>query len=322
MIMAKVPKDCDLRSLDGEQSTDGRELDDLRGGSLFGKGTFLAVRRGHGWLKQHGASLAVILPKMAAGCGVLLEVPKLDRRTKLAKALASSGELFEFRDLYTEPYDRTRSPLEAEFVAWIAQRAKGMSCPLTLEAAYLLMTSVGTQPAEVLAELQRIATAVGPTVGKVLKALTPQDLQGKLTCSFESTPFEFAEALLARDRRRASRALTALYRRGARSKDGSTMDRGGLFPFVTSWLYQSAAQVYEGRLLLDEGMPLRDIAGRLGVRVFVDRFIAQVRANSAAQMRQVLQELLACQRNLRSSGEDPELLLERLVANLLPEAAA
>ncbi len=46
LAFAAIPEDADLRSLDGETDTDGRELDDLRGGTLFGRGSVLALRRG------------------------------------------------------------------------------------------------------------------------------------------------------------------------------------------------------------------------------------------------------------------------------------
>ena len=81
-------------------------------------------------------------------------------------------------------------------------------------------------------------------------------MRGKVTTSFAATPFEFAEAILSRDRKRAMRALSAMYDRGVQGKDGETVDKGGVFPFVTSWLYTQLAQAIEGRRLLDSGVSL------------------------------------------------------------------
>jgi DNA polymerase III delta subunit len=319
-VLARIPEDHDRRTIDGEadRDTDGRELMGLRGGNLFGGGSVLVVRRGDPWLKRHGAGLASALASIAPGCGLLLELCKLDKRTKLARKLGEVGELFDFRELYSEPYDRSRSPLEAEMVGWIEQRSRRLGCPLTAEAAFVLMSTVGTKPAELAQELSRLRDRLGEATGK--RRLTPEDLRGKLTCSFESTPFEFAEAVLALDRRRALRALTAMYRRGARSRDGGTMDAAGLYPFITSWLYQSLSQVREGCLLLDQGHPLSKIPGLVGVRVFVDRFLAQVQQNQSGRLARGLKQLVQCQRELRTTGEDPQLLLERFLSRYLAPA--
>ena len=318
LAFAAAPDDVEIRSVSGERETDGREIDDLRGGTLFSRGTVLAVRRGEAWLKQHGDLLVASLPKIAERSALILEVKKLDRRTKLAKNLLANGESCEFRDLYSEPYDRSRSPLEAELVGWLVGRSKAMSCPLSAEAAFLVVSSVGIKPAELLDEVERI----GARVGRVRGPLTAEEVRGSLTCSFESNPFEFAEAVLDHNRKGATRALVAMYSRGTQGRDGARIDQGGLFPFITSWLYQCLVQLHEGRLLLDRGVPARDVPAKLGVRTFVDRFVAQLRTNSEAHLRRGLTLLLQCHRELRSSGEDPEYLLLKFLGRYLQEEAA
>lgn len=316
--LAAVPERAELRSIDGDQGSDGREFDDLRGGSLFGSGTVVVVRRGEAWLKSHGDALLAVLPRLRAGNSLILEVKKLDGRTKLAKSLAAAGEVFEFRDLYTEPYDRSRGPLEAEIVGWLVARSRAMRCPLQPEAALLLVSTVGSQPAELVAEVERIRAAVGER----RQALSVADLRGSVTCSFESNPFELADALLAFDRRGATRALTAMYARGTRSRDGARIDQAGLFPFVSGWLYQSLAQLHEGRAALDRGVPLRDVAKEVGVRVFADRFTAQVQNNPLLRLRRGLELLHRCQRELRSAVEDPHYLLLAFLGRYFDEPAA
>ncbi|MEM7205313.1 MAG: DNA polymerase III subunit delta [Planctomycetota bacterium] len=321
LALAALPEDADIRTLAGEQDTDGAELDVLRGGSLFGEGAWLVVRRAEGWLKKHGAALAAVLPGLRPGCGAIVEATKLDRRTKAGKALAKGAAVFEFRALYTEPYDRTRSPLDAEMVDWLVQRARGVDLRLTREAALLLMHTVGTDPAECLAELQRLATRAGGEAGNK-GSLGPDDLRGLLSCGFESTPFELADALLERDRQRTERSLEAMLQRGVRGRDGDRVDTGGVFPFVTSWLYQALARCYEGRFLLDRGVPLREVGGRVGVRAFADRFLQQVRLNPEPRLRRGLLLLHEAQRELRQSGESPGWVLRRFLLRYFAEDAA
>lgn len=305
--LAAVPKESELRILDGEQETDGAELQDLQGGGLFARSTVLAVRRGQAWLETHGAALEPRLSKIADGSALLLEAAKLDRRTKLGKALAAGA--FEFRELYAEPWDRTRNPAEAELVVWVQERARGLGLALTPEAALLLVATAGKEPGELLAELERVRTRTGARTG----TLGPEAIAGHLTCSFESTPFELAEALLAGDRRRCERSLHAMFARGVKGRDGESMDTGGLFPFVASWLHTALTQTYEGRWLLDRGTAAPDLPKALGVYAFQERLIEQVRRNDEPALRRMLLELLRTQRELRDTGEEPELLLERFL---------
>ena len=135
------------------------------------------------------------------------------------------------------------------------------------------------------------------------------------------TPFELADAVLAGDRKRATRSLRAIFDRGVRARDGGNVERGGLFPFITSWLYRSLAQAYEGRQLVDQGASLAEIPAQLGVRTFVDRFKQQVVSNSEPRLRNGLLALVDAQTQLRLEGEDPELVLEHFLARWFGGAA-
>lgn len=299
------------------------ELQPLAGGGLFATTACVVVRRGDRWLRRHAAAVGAFLPRIRRGSSLVVETQKLDKRTRFAKELVEHGAVFEFRDLYETPFGRPDRPLEGELVQWVTGQARKLGVPVTSEAALLLTAQIGKNPGDLVAELQQLADRVGKSGSK--KPLAPDDLRGKLTCSFESTPFELAEAALAGDRRRALRSLHAMFARGVKQKDGKRMDQGGLFPFATSWLFHSLGQVLEGRLLLDQGVPLRDVAGRVGVGGFADRYLEQVRTNPRARLEHGLLAIVHCQRERRLCGEDDLVLLERWLArwfDALPVPAA
>jgi DNA polymerase III delta subunit len=292
------------------------ELADLRGGGLFAKVAFLVVRRGGGWWQRHVAAVAASLPRFGKGCTLIVEAPKLDRRKKVAqalvKSLADSGALFEFRELYDSPFDRTRSPLESELCKWVVARAARLGVPLQADAAWLVVMQVGKQPADLVAELGRLRDRFGADPKR--KPLAPADLRGALTVSFQSTPFELADAVLKNDRRAATRSLRAMFDRSVRTKDGKAMDTGGVFPFATNWLHGQIATALDGRQLLASGVSERDLPARAGVRGFADRFVEQVRNNDEARLRRGIRALVAVQRLSRLTGEEPDALLERFLA--------
>ena len=326
-----MPADAELRHVDGADLKGGDddgddsdagggalvpELQDLRGGGLFARTSFVAVRRGATWWKLHASAVADLASRIPAGSGLLLEADKLDKRKKAAAALVKDltevGAVFESRDLYELPYERDRGPLEGELCKWVLQCSKKLGVPLEPESALLLIAQVGKSPDELLSEVQRLRDQFG--VDTVRAPLAPKDLVGKLTVSFESTPFEFTEAVLTGDRKAAQRSLSAMFARGVRQQDGKTMDSGGLLPFTTSWLFREIGKVYEGRLLLDRGVSMRDLAAKAGVRQFAGRFVAQVKCNSIAQLQRGVTALHACQRKSRILGEEAEVLLERFLS--------
>src|SRR5690606_23276557 len=136
------------------------------------------------------------------------------------------------------------------------------------------------------------------------RLIGPDDLHGRLSCSFEATPFELADAVLGGDRRAALRAARALADRGTRGKGGRRVEDAGVLAFVTSWLHRTIATTLEGRMLLDAGVSLRELPDRAGVRTFTERFVEQVRRNDLPTLRRGLLALRQCQRAARVSGED------------------
>ncbi len=344
MVMAAVPAQAELRVLDAvdqrdtgsggdeddRDDDDGAELQtpdddqglmacpellDLRGGGLFAKTAVLVVRRGKNWWKRHAVTLAGQIDRFQKGSSLVIEADKLDKRKKVAatlvKAVAEAGALFEFRDLWATGFG-SRDHADGELVRWLLARSRRLGVSLTGEAACLLVAQVGTALGELAAELGRLRDQLGADPQRA--PLGPRDLQGKLTVSFESTPFELAEAVLDGDKRLALRSVQAMFARGVRDKAGKAMDGGGLLPFATSWLFRSIAAVYEGRLLLAQGVSERDVPARVGVRQFVPRFLGQLRQNDVARLERGLLALHACQRASRTLGEEPQVLLERFLS--------
>jgi hypothetical protein len=57
----------------------------------------------------------------------------------------------------------------------------------------------------------------------------------------------------------------------------------------------------------------RDLPERLGVRFFGDRVVVQVQQSSLAKLRRGFLALHSCQRLSRTTGEEPDALLERFL---------
>lgn len=341
-VMAAVPQAAELRSMEGaalrdvaeaneedepdddsgESTGSCPELQDLRGGGLFAQSTVLVVRRAKVWWKRNVVVLSQQRGSFAKGSALVLEATALDRRKKVAAALvkqcAEAGASFEFRDLYEQPYNRSDGLAAGELVQWLIGRSKQLGVALSDESACLFVTQVGGQPRELRDELERLQARLGADAKRA--PLRPADLRGHLTVSFESTPFEFVEAMLDRDRPRTLRSLHAMFARGVRDKAGKAMDSAGLLPFTTSWLFRALTKLYGACQAVAQGAAARDAASNAGVQRFQEQFLAQIKKNSVEQIERGLLALQHCQRLARSSGEDGLLLLDRLVAQWFDEA--
>ena len=340
VVLAAMPADAEVKIVDAveeraaggsaaedeaDDGDDGAEaevpvescpqLQELRGRGLFARRTWLCIRRGANWWKNHHAAVALHAPKFAAGSGLVLEATKLDRRKKSAaafvKSVADAGAFFELRDLWDQPYDRSRGPFDGELCKWVVKNAQRLGVPLQPPAAWLVVEQVGKSLSELLAELGRLRDRLPPE--RRQKPLAPADLRSALTCSFGSDPFELAAAVLGGDRRAAQRSVHAMFDRGVKKKDGTTGEVSGVLPFATHWLHQTLGNTYEGRVLLDSGVPLRDVPGRCGVRQFPEQFMANVQRNDARRLLHGLRALHHCQRMSRLTGEDAQALLERFL---------
>jgi len=338
LLLAAVPADAELRRIDAvedrgstaadeedgdeeveeamepaESLQDVPELAELRGGGLFAKTSFLCVRRGAKWWQRCAPVLAQHWQRLGKGCGLLLEATKLDRRRKVAAQLVKDlgSAVFEFRDLYATAFGG-EDLLGGELVKWVIGRGEKLGLPLTKESAVLVVLQVGHGLSDLAAEIERLRAQFDQA--SLTRPLQPTDLRGRLHTSFESTPFEFADAVLERDRIRAQRSLRAMFDRGVRNKSGKR-ETGGIFPFTTSWLWQSLAKVYEGHVRIAAGQRMDVVAGQLAAGRGAERVAKQLGKSDLATLRHGLLALHHVQRLQRTTGEADDVMLERFLAH-------
>lgn len=337
LLLAAVPAEAELRRIDAvedrgstagdeeeddydeeaeepaESLQDVPELAELRGGGLFARTSFLCVRRGVKWWQRCAPVLAQHWQRLGKGCGLLLEASKLDRRRKVAAQLVQDlgPAVFEFRDLYATGFGGD-DLMEGELVPWVVERGEQLGLPLAKEAAVMMVLQVGQNLADLVAELERLRAQFGQQA--IARPLQPADLHGRLHTSFESTPFEFADAVLDRDRNRAQRSLRAMFDRGVRNKSGKR-ETGGVFPFTTGWLWQCLAKVHEGLVRIAAGQRLQVVAGQLAAGRGAERMARQLQKNDLGSLRHGLLALHHVQRLQRTTGEADDVMLERFLAH-------
>ncbi len=302
--------DFDGKESGASQSDVGGFLMDLRTPDLFGASKMLLLRQGERVLKTHGKLFVELLDHIVPGNQLVLDVNKLDGRTAFGKSVKKAGGSFEFRNLYDKPFRDHEPASSAEIVRWLADRARTMGLTLTAEAALFVVQVVGSEPALLVGELERLAPLFeGKKIG-------PGELRSQLTTSFGSTQFELVEALLDGDLKAALRSLNALEREGLRDKEGKRLESGAVFPMVASWLSTCLGNLTQARAEVDGGDSPGAAASRHG-GFFRERFERQLRRHDRSSLALLHEALIRGERRLRTTGEDPILLLERLILEAL-----
>ena len=315
LLRAHLGEDGDCSEVDGGESSTaaaeaGKFLVDLRTASLFGGKKMLLLRNAERWLRVHQKALAETIERIAAGNLLVLVVHKLDGRSALAKRIKKIGAVFEFRLLYDKPFGGRGRPESAELVQWLVQRARVHGLRLDALAALFMTEVVGSDPAALDGEVQRLA----PLLGK--GAVRIEALRGQLSVQFSSSQFELVDAILDGDARAAFRSQRALFREGLRDKDGKPIDRSAVFPLVSAWLMQTLGKLLEARIEIDAGAARATVIAQYG-GYFKERFERQLAKSSRSRLCAILAALRQAERRLRRSAEEPELLLERLLCEIL-----
>ncbi len=302
----------EFQELDGEEvGEDGRRVSefllDLRTASLFSGARFLLLRHAERILRRFGEAFLETVEKTAKGNRLIVEVAKLDGRSKLARSFRERGEVFEFRDLYTKPFDARKPPASAEIVRWVTDRGAAHGLSLGPEAALFLVTVVGGDPGRIDGELSRLSSA------GLSKRPGPEDLRVSLQVSFGASQFDLVDAVLEGDLPAALRANRALYQEGLRDREGKRIEPSAVFPLVSSWMHTCLAKLRAARDEVDSGSSISEAAARHG-GFFRDRFAGQLRRHDRASLARLGEALLRAEVRLRTMGEDPELLLERWIS--------
>ncbi len=235
-------------------------------------------------------TLAAYVERPAPHTVLCLAGDKLDQRTKLAQALNARQALFSF-----EP------PRQQEMAAWIERRAKKRGFAIAAEAAQLLADFVGTEVGTVDRSLEKLALHAGEG-----QPIGIEDVEATIAPTRVHSIFELTDAIGARDLGRASVLL-----RNALSGGESGLP-------VLGMIARQFRQLLQVKSLLDQRLPPREIAGRLGIRPFlIDSLVAQARRYEERELYRALDAALRADIRLKSSGLDAGVALDRLLVEAM-----
>ena len=220
---------------------------------------------------------------------LLLTAEKIDARRKIFQVLKKSGKVIEFKKIY-----------ENQLPSFVRELAKSFNVTLTGGALKLFCKRVGTNLAEVQGELEKLLGYLGER-----DLADEQDVAAIVSDTRIESVFDLTDALGKGDRSTALHLLNRL------------LSEGQAPLMVLAMMTRHFRQMWKIRELSEQKVPQKEWPKRVGVSpYFLQGLAKQASRFNGQQYRQLFSMFLATDLALKSSGNEPKMLLEKLVLEI------
>lgn len=220
---------------------------------------------------------------------LVITADKVDRKRKLDKALTRLKTAVD-----------CAAPKEPALLPWVKDRAASRGYNLSSDAARMMVDRVGAKPGLLAAELEKLVTFAGDE--KDINENTVRDLVGY---SKLENVFALTDALKNKNAATAIRLLRNQLEHGEEPLK--------IFGAIT-WQFRV---IWEVKHHLEQRVPKKDIARKMGASPFVvDKAVRHTAQFSQQDLRRGFDGLFQADRELKTSGKNPELILESLILKL------
>jgi DNA polymerase III delta subunit len=285
-------------------------LDDLRTPSFFSSRRLVVVEDGDAFLSAHRDAIEPFAEKgFSSGHLIVTLRGKLDGRTRFAKAVARSGWIVRC----PQPYDRPppwdfRTPIwDSELSHWLTRRARDKDLVLDPRVAFLLHERAGTDLAVLDEEIEKIATYLAAKGSHTVDAETVSAVCGDLK---EDSIFVVVDALLEGRKPEAARGVERLFQHGYHAENRTLVlePTSIALPFIGAMLSRLRS-LRRAHAMAAEGATSDDwIQQGLVQRPFIARFQRQLRANSPARIRSLVDRLYRTDCAIKRGGDARRLI--------------
>jgi DNA polymerase III delta subunit len=313
---AREQDDLDLLDVDGgSPDFDPSVLDSfLAAPGLFGGARVLFFSRAAKPLKRWKRLAQTLADAAAAPDGPVLMVVEApgSGMTAVVKPLSGveSVRVERFRRLYADPPPWRPHDFDASEAAQFVQ-AEGATRGLRFGpgAAGALVQLTGGRPADLVQGVEHFAL-----LG--LERVDEEQVREVAAASAEGSAFDFADALLDGDGRRAYRCLSALRRRGLRAWDGKRIAPRDAFSMMVSVAAKQRLQTAAVRQAMDQGVEFAAACKAAGVAAGgppAQRMQNRLKTCDGIHLATVLKALHEAELNVKRAGwGDPVRALEAL----------
>jgi DNA polymerase III subunit delta len=224
-----------------------------------------------------------------AGTCLILTADKADRKKKIFKSLTKIQGAIS-----------CQAPNEFALVAWIKKRAQSSGYTLSPDAARQMVERTGPKPGILASELEKVMTYVGKT-----RSISDRDILAMVGDIKLKNPFALTEALKDKN---AEKAFLLLHNQLEHGEDPLKILGTVVWQFRVIWEVKS----YRAQKL-----PPAKIAQEMGAKPFlVEKALKHTQSFSRQELTRNFKNLTQADRELKTSGQSPQGILEALILKL------
>ncbi len=291
-------------------------LDEVRTVSMFGKYKLVIAENDDNFLDRYQDKvLEYIKSPFKVNC-LVLDVPSIDKRTRLAKALDNKhGILIECNKLYDSPapWEKDRPEYDSELTRWITMHAKNYDKIINLKTAFCLLEKTGDNLAIIDKQIDVLSIYVGDR-----KEITVEDIQKLLGLSHREKLFHLLDAIGMKDTISAIKAAKKMFELGMENeRKNITYDEKSIAIVIINSIHKRMRDLWKAIKILDKGGDKEDILGEnLVRRPFIDKFIKQAKHFAGGEMPEKWEYMLEADLLCKTSRLSPPLIIEQLITKL------
>ncbi len=238
--------------------------------------------------KEADALIAYVKDPAPESCLVLTAL-KADRKKKIFKTLCKESFAVE-----------CAAPRESALLPWLKKRAEAQGYRLSGEAANILIARTGPKPGILASELEKVLTFAGKN-----RTVTEEEASRVVGESRQENAFALTDALKDKN---GERALRLLHNQLDHGEDPIKVMGSIAWQFRVLW---------EVKALKGRKLPAARIAQEMGAKPFlVEKAIRYTENFTRQELKRSFQYLAEADRKLKTSGGDPQAILESLVLRL------
>ncbi|UCD11762.1 MAG: DNA polymerase III subunit delta [Nitrospinaceae bacterium] len=194
----------------------------------------------------------------------------------------------------------TEPPPEPALIPWIRKRAQAEGYRLAADAARRMIDHIGARPGLLASELEKLITFAGKE-----KDVTEEHVLSVVGEIRQENPFALTEALKEKN---AQKALSLL---------DNQLEHGEDPIKVMGMIAWQLRVIWEVKAYQAKKIPPVKIAGEMGAKPFlVEKAMKHTGRFSCEELRRGFQHLAQADRDLKTTGKDPEGVLQTLVLRL------
>lgn len=279
-----------LFGADAAKVTAAEVLDELRTAPFLSDRRVVVIKGADDFVSENRQLLEKYFDNPCPTGVLVLTVSSWPARTRLAKKLAIAGKLISI----SQP-KRWQLPGRLSRYA-----AEAHDKNLTPEAAELLIELTGEELGRLYSEIDKLALFVGPE-----KTIAVNHVESLVGHNRLFNSFAVIDACLAGDTGEAVSKLRSMF----------AADRTAEYTFVGAFGF-ALRRMFGAKVLLEKGLSVSEIAGRLRIWGNREGFFANVRKLTLEQIGESLMQLAEIDYAIKTGGAKPEVAAEQLVLKL------